>query len=143
MSTFFSLHRCAGECLQQWPSETGLRQSLKPICISIFTWKITTFSSGDRDGERSRGQSVIPAIVAVDEIRAAQATAILVKSREESAQRLMMAYAITGLFFMLLLGMFLGVWNLISISGGHGSAISKAWIQAHGHAQIFGWSIFA
>jgi uncharacterized protein involved in response to NO len=57
----------------------------------------------------------------------------------ESAQRLMMAYAITGLFFMLLLGTFLGVWNLISISGGRGSAISTSWIQAHGHAQIFGW----
>ena len=65
--------------------------------------------------------------------------AILLKAREESAQRLMMAYAITGLFFMLLPGTFLGVWNLISISGGHASAISTAWIQAHGHAQIFGW----
>lgn len=62
---------------------------------------------------------------------------ILLKTREKAAQRLMMAYAITGLFFMLLPGTFLGVWNLISISGG--SAISTAWIQAHGHAQIFGW----
>jgi uncharacterized protein involved in response to NO len=77
--------------------------------------------------------------VAADEIRTAQEPAILLKAREESAQRLMMAYAITGLFFMLLPGTFLGVWNLISISGGHGSAISTAWIQAHGHAQIFGW----
>jgi hypothetical protein len=51
----------------------------------------------------------------------------------------MMAYAITGLFFMLLPGTFLGVWNLISISGGRASSISTAWIQAHGHAQIFGW----
>ena len=52
----------------------------------------------------------------------------------------MMAYAITGLVFMLLPGTFLGVWNLISISGHRSaSAISPAWIQAHGHAQIFGW----
>ena len=51
----------------------------------------------------------------------------------------MMVYAITGLFFMLLPGTFLGVWNLISISGHRGPAISASWIQAHGHAQIFGW----
>ena len=77
--------------------------------------------------------------VAVDEIRTAQEPAILLKAREERAQRLLMAYAITGLFYMLLPGTFLGVWNLISISGGHASAVSTAWIQAHGHAQIFGW----
>ena len=77
--------------------------------------------------------------VAVDEIRAVGEPAILTRAREEGAQRLMMAYAISGLFFMLLPGTFLGVWNLISISGGKGAAISTAWIQAHGHAQIFGW----
>lgn len=65
--------------------------------------------------------------------------AILIRAREESAQRLLMAYAVAGLFFMLLPGTFLGVWNLIAISGKHGAAISTAWIQAHGHAQIFGW----
>lgn len=69
----------------------------------------------------------------------AETPAILIKAREESAQRLMMAYALAGLFFMLLPGTFLGVWNLISISGRHGTAVSAAWIQAHGHAQIFGW----
>jgi uncharacterized protein involved in response to NO len=36
-------------------------------------------------------------------------------------------------------GTFLGVWNLISISGHRGATISASWIQAHGHAQIFGW----
>lgn len=64
---------------------------------------------------------------------------ILTKAREESAQRLLMLFAITGLFFMLLPGTFLGVWNLLSISGRHGSAIAASWIQAHGHAQMFGW----
>ncbi|HLW53761.1 MAG TPA: NnrS family protein [Candidatus Angelobacter sp.] len=64
--------------------------------------------------------------------------AILTRAREESAQRLMMGYALAGLFFMLLPGTFLGVWNLISISGQHAS-VNAAWIQAHGHAQIFGW----
>jgi cbb3-type cytochrome oxidase subunit 1 len=79
------------------------------------------------------------AIVTLDEVRPAGEPAILLKAREESAQRLMMAYAIVGLFFMLLPGTFLGVWNLIAISGGHAGDISTAWIQAHGHAQIFGW----
>ena len=81
------------------------------------------------------------AIVNIEELgaKAGEVPAILLKAREESAQRLLMVYAITGLFFMLLPGTFLGVWNLISISGRHGAAISASWIQAHGHAQIFGW----
>ena len=41
---------------------------------------------------------------------------------------------------MLLPGTFLGVWNLISISSRHAlENLSPAWLQAHGHAQIFGW----
>jgi len=81
----------------------------------------------------------MPGIITVDAIRRAQEPAVLLKAREESAQRLMMTYAIAGLFFMLLPGTFLGVWNLISISSATGSSISTGWIQAHGHAQIFGW----
>jgi hypothetical protein len=50
------------------------------------------------------------------------------------------AFIATGLLFMLLPGTFLGVWNLISISSEHSlSSLSAAWLQAHGHAQIFGW----
>ena len=78
-------------------------------------------------------------LVVIHEIGTPAAPAILTKAREEGAQRLMMAYANTGLFFMLLPGTFLGVWNLISISGARASVVSTAWIQAHGHAQIFGW----
>ena len=67
-------------------------------------------------------------------------SAILAQTRERRAQRLMMAYVLCGLFFMLLPGTFLGVWNLIAISAQHQSAtISAAWIQAHGQAQILGW----
>ena len=41
---------------------------------------------------------------------------------------------------MLLPGTFLGVWNLFAISGAQStSSIPTAWIQAHGHAQLFGW----
>jgi uncharacterized protein involved in response to NO len=79
------------------------------------------------------------AMVSVRELQEKTVPAILLKAKEEKAQRLMMVYAITGLFFMLLPGTFLGVWNLISISEHRGEAIPASWIQAHGHAQIFGW----
>jgi uncharacterized protein involved in response to NO len=61
-------------------------------------------------------------------------------AREQSLSRLLMTYIITGLVFMLLPGTFLGVWNLIKISSREAAdSISPAWIQAHGHAQLFGW----
>ncbi len=60
--------------------------------------------------------------------------------RERGAQRLVTTFVLTGLAFMLLPGTFLGVWNLISISESRSvTTLSPAWIQAHGHAQIFGW----
>jgi hypothetical protein len=62
------------------------------------------------------------------------------KVRELGLQRMLMVWIVTGLVFMLLPGTFLGVWNLIAISGARTAAqIDPAWIQAHGHAQIFGW----
>ena len=61
------------------------------------------------------------AMVSVKELQVKTVPAILLKAQEEKAQRLMMVYAITGLFFMLLPGTFLGVWNLISISGHRGA----------------------
>ena len=60
--------------------------------------------------------------------------------RELRLQRAVMLYIITGIVFMLLPGTFLGVWNLVSISSRHTAAsLSPAWLQAHGHAQLFGW----
>ncbi len=38
------------------------------------------------------------------------------KAREQGLSRLLVAYIVTGLAFMLLPGTFLGVWNLISIT---------------------------
>lgn len=62
------------------------------------------------------------------------------RSREASLTRLVMAYISSGLVFMLFPGTFLGVWNLLQISGRESVAsISPAWLQAHGHAQVFGW----
>lgn len=60
--------------------------------------------------------------------------------RERRLQHLVTVYILAGLLFMLLPGTFLGVWNLLSISANHTvETLSPAWLQAHGHAQIFGW----
>jgi hypothetical protein len=61
-------------------------------------------------------------------------------ARENTLARLLMLYISTGLFFMLLPGTFLGVWNLLAISSSRAAnSVLPTWIQAHGHAQIFGW----
>lgn len=63
-----------------------------------------------------------------------------VRFRESSLSRLLVAYICSGLLFMLLPGTFLGVWNLLQISGSQSAGfIAPAWLQAHGHAQVFGW----
>lgn len=60
--------------------------------------------------------------------------------QEMQLSRLLMTYISSGLVFMLLPGTFLGVWNLLQISGGESAAsVSPSWLQAHGHAQVFGW----
>jgi hypothetical protein len=59
---------------------------------------------------------------------------------ERRSQRLVTAFVVSGLIFMLLPGTFLGVWNLLDISQGHRpELVPQAWLQAHGQAQIFGW----
>ena len=62
------------------------------------------------------------------------------RAREVHLSHLLIFYISGGLLFMLLPGTFLGVWNLVSISGRRAAeSISPAWIQAHGHAQVLGW----
>jgi len=64
----------------------------------------------------------------------------IARAREASLSRILMTYISSGLVFMLLPGTFLGVWNLLQISGRESAgSISPAWLQAHGHAQVFGW----
>ena len=64
----------------------------------------------------------------------------ITRARETRLSRLLMTYITTGLVFMLLPGTFLGVWNLLAISSRHAAnSVSAGWVQAHGHAQIFGW----
>jgi uncharacterized protein involved in response to NO len=59
---------------------------------------------------------------------------------ERRAARFLSALILTGLFFVALPGTLLGVWNLLTIAGEHGSAgVSRAWIHAHGQAQLLGW----
>ena len=59
---------------------------------------------------------------------------------EIALQKVVAAYVVTGFAFLVLPGTFLGVWNLICISSRHApGTLSPAWVQAYGHAQIFGW----
>ncbi len=61
-------------------------------------------------------------------------------SPERQAARALAAFILAGLVFLALPGTFLGVWNLMVISENRApTAASTAWIQAHGHAQLFGW----
>lgn len=56
---------------------------------------------------------------------------------ERRLARLLAAFIGAGLVFLVLPGTVLGVWNLLRISSRQ--AVPPVWIQAHGHAQLFGW----
>lgn len=59
---------------------------------------------------------------------------------EKRKSRMLRLWVVLGIFFMLLPGTILGVSNLVLISVHHGfHGLSPAWIQAHGHSQVFGW----
>ena len=73
----------------------------------------------------------------ISEIRSAEEPRI---RAERQSQHLIEAFLASGLFFLLLPGTFLGVWHLIGISRHEAlTSLSPAWLQAHGHAQVFGW----
>src|SRR5689334_17171300 len=75
-----------------------------------------------------------------DPQRSAEEIFRMTRARELALSRLLMAFITTGLLFMLFPGTLLGVWNLLQISGRESAGlISPAWLQAHGHAQVFGW----
>jgi hypothetical protein len=53
---------------------------------------------------------------------------------------LLRAWILRGLFFMALPGTLLGFSNLMAISTNHGlGTLPAAWMEGHGHAQMFGW----
>ncbi len=59
---------------------------------------------------------------------------------ERTAARLLGLFIAAGLWFVVLPGTFLGVWNLMSIVSNRAPGAPEAsWIQAHGQAQLFGW----
>src|ERR1039458_7597593 len=65
-------------------------------------------------------------------------TAIVARERQKSL--MLRAWILSGLFFMALPGTLLGFSNLMAISAHHGlGSLPAAWIEGHGHAQVFGW----
>lgn len=64
----------------------------------------------------------------------------LSKPHDPDLSRMLIVFIATGLAFMLLPGTLVGVVTLLKISAAHASRAADAgWIQAHGHAQVFGW----
>ncbi|MBS1999253.1 MAG: hypothetical protein JSS86_23160, partial [Cyanobacteria bacterium SZAS LIN-2] len=61
-------------------------------------------------------------------------------SRERSKSWMLRAWILSGIFFMALPGTLLGFSNLMAISAHHGlGSMSPAWMEGHGHAQVYGW----
>ncbi len=60
--------------------------------------------------------------------------------RERNKSWMLRAWILSGLFFMALPGTLLGFSNLMAISAHHGlGSMPAAWMEGHGHAQMFGW----
>jgi uncharacterized protein involved in response to NO len=75
----------------------------------------------------------------ISKIATADEHAKLLAAERRKSYRLRL-WICTGIFFMVLPGTVLGFSNLLAISAHHGQgALSAAWIQAHGAAQVFGW----
>ncbi len=61
-------------------------------------------------------------------------------TRERQKSLMLRAWVLSGLFFMVLPGTLLGFSNLLAISAHHGLAsLPAAWMEGHGHAQMYGW----
>lgn len=59
---------------------------------------------------------------------------------EVALSRLLIAFIFTGLAFLVGPGSLLGFANLLAISRHEAAhAVTAAWLQAHGHAEIYGW----
>jgi hypothetical protein len=83
--------------------------------------------------------SAIPQSVAAPDPAFVRETQAIV-DRERQKSLMLRVWILSGLFFMALPGTLLGFSNLMAISTHHGlGALSPAWIQGHGHAQVFGW----
>lgn len=61
-------------------------------------------------------------------------------AREHRKSLMLRAWILSGLFFMALPGTLLGFSNPMAISTNHGlGSLPAAWMEGHGHAQMFGW----
>jgi hypothetical protein len=61
-------------------------------------------------------------------------------ARECRKSLMLRAWIASGIFFMALPGTLLGFSNLMAISAHHGlGTLPAAWMEGHGHAQMFGW----
>ncbi|HEY2860262.1 MAG TPA: hypothetical protein VGJ21_17715 [Terracidiphilus sp.] len=59
---------------------------------------------------------------------------------ERTKSLILRAWIVAGVFFMAVPGTLLGFTNLMAISAHHGTGgLSPAWLEGHGHAQVFGW----
>lgn len=59
---------------------------------------------------------------------------------ERTKSLVLRAWIVAGIFFMALPGTLLGFSNLMAISTHRGAAsLPPAWMEGHGHAQMFGW----
>ena len=81
----------------------------------------------------------VPQIELTSQVDFANLTAgTIVRERQKSL--MLRAWILSGLFFMALPGTLLGFSNLMAISAHHGLAfLPAAWMEGHGHAQMFGW----
>ncbi len=62
------------------------------------------------------------------------------KRYEQRLSRLLVAFLSSGLAFLLAPGGLLGAWSLLSISRSRSpGVVPPALLQAHGHAQVYGW----
>lgn len=78
--------------------------------------------------------------VPVDEVLNSERSMLAIVARERQKSLMLRAWILSGLFYMALPGTLLGFSNLVAISTHHGLAsLPAAWLEGHGHAQMFGW----
>ena len=80
----------------------------------------------------------MPLIEQAVPVAVSENAAIITRERRKSL--MLRAWIGSGLFFMALPGTLMGFSNLMAISAHHGLGnLPAAWMEGHGHAQMFGW----
>ena len=70
----------------------------------------------------------------------AESSTQAIVARERRRSLMLKLWILCGLFFMAFPGTLLGFSNLMAISAHHGMLhLPAAWMEGHGHAQMFGW----